>query len=364
MLPFKERSVNPFYQVNGVRPTQLYGLNYEENYNYKYDDLRFDGKTPEEFHLHNSCTNSRLAGIVMKDQSRRTTNQIRMVKTDDNTTIATIPHAFPTLGDVRRSSQKMFDFDLTPTLTDSSKGLQTNKIHLEVVSSDEKGHSIPAIAFKPTFDYIDPEGRRMIKVHVDYFKDYAPVVKFCDLDSSVEFLNSDGSYSDQVKRKVKQGKTTDAISPVKLTSMTNEFIFKNHQIEFDHDPLCHINLLQPRRRSGWGTECLPTERDPCHTAGCVKVVPWSGGYLEEHSNTVRTNLTVMVAWCGTLEADIYELQTESDFNNCENFPEDPMSYPRRLRRNQVDGFIVTGPGHRYFASKKCQDGVKVKIDFF
>ena len=148
MLPFKERSVNPFYQVNGVRPTQLYGLNYEENYNYKYDDLRFDGKTPEEFHLHNSCTNSRLAGIVMKDQSRRTTNQIRMVKTDDNTTIATIPHAFPTLGDVRRVSQKMFDFDLTPTLTDSSKGLQTNKIHLEVVSSDEKGQSIPAIAFK------------------------------------------------------------------------------------------------------------------------------------------------------------------------------------------------------------------------
>ena len=287
MLPFNEQLVNPFYQVNGVQPTQSYGLNYEEHFNYKYDDLLFDGRTPEEFLSDGLCGNRRLAGIVLKDQSRQTTNQIRMVKTDDDTTISTIPHAFATLGQVRTSSKHMVDFDLSKTLTASSKRLQTNKIHLEVLSSDEDGHSIPAVAFKPTFDYIDPDGRRIIKIHVDYFEDYAPVIKFCDLDSSVEFLNSDGSYSDQVKRKVnEEGKITDAVSPVKITSMKNEFIFQDHQIEFDYDPLCHINLPQTPRHG----ECLPTERDPCHSAGCVKVVPWSRRYLEDHGNTVRSRV--------------------------------------------------------------------------
>ena len=33
--PFNEPTVNPFYQVTGVNPTQQFSLNYEENYNYK-----------------------------------------------------------------------------------------------------------------------------------------------------------------------------------------------------------------------------------------------------------------------------------------------------------------------------------------
>ena len=289
MLPFTDQVVNPFYEVNGVQPTQVFGLNYEENYNYKYDDLLFNGRTPEEFFSSFSqiCFDRELAGIVMRDQARQTTNQIRLVRTDDDTTIATIPHAFETLAKVRSLSKHMIDFDFTKTLAASSKVGQTNKIHLEVVSSDGDGHSIPAVAFKPTFDYIDPDGRRVIKIHVDYFEDYAPVIKFCDLDSSVEFLNSDGSYSDQVKRKVNEaGKITTAISPVKITSMKNEFIFKNHQIEFDYDPLCHIKLPRTRRNG----ECLPTERDPCHSAGCVKVVPWSRAYLQDHGNTIRSRV--------------------------------------------------------------------------
>ena len=33
------------------------------------------------------------------------------------------------------------------------------------------------------------------------------------------------------------------------------------------------------------------------------------------------------------------------------------------RGKSVDGFIVTGPARRYFASKKCKEGFKVKIEF-
>ena len=56
---------------------------------------------------------------------------------------------------------------------------------------------------------------------------------------------------------------------------------------------------------------------------------------------VRTNLTVMVAWCGDQQkGDIFELQTEEDFDNCENFPLHPVSFPSQ---NSVDGFIVAPP---------------------
>ena len=88
-------------------------------------------------------------------------------------------------------------------------------------------------------------------------------------------------------------------------------------------------------------------------------MPWSLKYLEDHHNSVSSNLTVMVAWCGELQADIYELQTEADFNRCENFPEVPLTVSSQ---SDVNGIIVTGPGARYFASNKCEEGFKVKIE--
>ena len=93
----------------------------------------------------------------------------------------------------------------------------------------------------------------------------------------------------------------------------------------------------------------------------MKVVPWSLKYLEDQDNFVSSNLTVLVAWCGGEEqqADIYELQTEADLSHCENFPEVPLTVSST---NDVNGFIVTGPGARYFASKKCEEGFKVKIE--
>ena len=50
------------------------------------------------------------------------------------------------------------------------------------------------------------------------------------------------------------------------------------------------NLLDKVNGVKESEDCLPTERDPCHGAGCVKVVPWSIKYLQDQHNTVRSRL--------------------------------------------------------------------------
>ena len=76
---------------------------------------------------------------------------------------------------------------------------------------------------------------------------------------------------------------------------------------------------------------------------------------------METELTAIIAWCDGKEKGIYEVVTEKDFDNCENLPEYPVTYSSN---DPVDGFIVHGPGPRYFVSKwLCEEGMKVKIDF-
>ena len=189
-----------------------------------------------------------------------------------------------------------------------SQDLQSNTIHLELDSFDGEGKSISATAFKPTFDYIGLDGRRIIKIHVDYFGDYAPVIEHCDLELNLEFLESDGSKSVQVKRKIsKDGKTVNIDGLLKMRSMKNELTYNGHTISVEHDPFCYISLPMHQgmhQGSENGENGLLTERDPCQSAGCVKVVPWRLKYLTDHGNTVRSSLTVMVAWTGELQASL------------------------------------------------------------
>ena len=123
MPPFTDRSVNPFYPVTGENPVQWYGLEYEKNYKYKFDYLLFEGKTPEEFELNNPtlCKNKSYAGVTVKDMSKKTTNNIRLLKTEDSTVIATVHGIYTTFGLGERFSKKVLDFDLTETLTESSQ---------------------------------------------------------------------------------------------------------------------------------------------------------------------------------------------------------------------------------------------------
>ena len=98
---------------------------------------------------------------------------------------------------------------------------------------------------KPTFNFIDNVGQRTTKIHVGYFKEYAQKVEFCNLHTAIEFIRSDGNYSDQVQRVVnKDGGTKSVISPFIIISTKNQFIYDNHQIEVNYDPFCHVTVCK------------------------------------------------------------------------------------------------------------------------
>ena len=57
---------------------------------------------------------------------------------------------------------------------------------------------------------------------------------------------------------------------------------------------------------------------------------------------------------------MFELETEEDFNKCNNFPKNPVSYETE---GGLDGFLVIIRNKsRYFVSKEnCKNGLKIKI---
>ena len=175
-----------------------------------------------------------------------------VLRIDNGTNLANISnvHATPVVHGVP-ISPKAFDFDLTFSMINCGQhnhlcslyDLDTNMLHLSIISEDMYGNSIPPTAFKPTFNFIDYEGKRTTKIHVKYFQDYAPKMELCGLQTSIEFINSDGIYSDQVQRIVnKDGGTKKVLSPFKITSTKNEFIYENHQLEINYDPFCHVTV--------------------------------------------------------------------------------------------------------------------------
>ena len=197
------------------------------------------------------CNNKTYAAIVLKDRSIRTQNNMTVLRIDNGTNLANISnvHATPVVHGVQIS--KPFDFDLTFSMINcgpqnrlcSLYDLNTNMLHLEIKSKDMNGNSILPTAYKPTFNFIDYEGKRTTKIHVEYFQDYAPKTELCGLHTDIEFINSDGTYSDQVQRVVNNGGVTKKVhSPFKITSTKNEFFYDNHQIEFNYDPFCHVTV--------------------------------------------------------------------------------------------------------------------------
>lgn len=131
MPPFWNKTYNPdpIFEVTGKNATQSYGLDYETHYNYKYDQLIFDGKSPGEF-LPECSRRSIMAAITVKDETNTTTNDILIKKADDKKKIATIPNAFVTLGFQGITSEKKFYFDVTEELI----GVKLMNIDIEIVS--------------------------------------------------------------------------------------------------------------------------------------------------------------------------------------------------------------------------------------
>ena len=72
--------------------------------------------------------------------------------------------------------------------------------------------------------------------------------------------------------------------------------------------------------------------------------------------------TAVVVWCNDSEADIYEVETQEDFDNCSNLPDDQESDTDS--DDEMQGFLVKPGKTRHFVSKsQCDQGMKAKIEF-
>ena len=97
--------------------------------------------------------------------------------------------------------------------------------------------------FKPISEYVTADGVKKLKIFVEELSSYIPEVKFCDLDSTVEFLNRDGSYS----KAVTLGPHGPVVkSPFKILKSSNIFVYKSRRrkpsINIGYDPSCHLHV--------------------------------------------------------------------------------------------------------------------------
>ena len=249
MPPFTSPEVNPFFSLTGLNPTQAFGLNYRDNLCYSYDRLVFDGLTPAEFLESNQCGARQLATIVTRDSNIFTRNDLLIIdRSKNDEIIATVHNAFITTDKPWEHKEvngrrRSFDIDVTDHLENQ---LDSNTIDFEVISfSSSRGGIDVRVAnvYKPFSEFVTPEGGKKIKVRVDYFSSYYPQLRVCNLDVSVEFLNRDGTYNEDVSLEY-DGRNIEIENPFQISRKVNNFVFNSSSpaIDIGYDPSCHIHV--------------------------------------------------------------------------------------------------------------------------
>ena len=248
MPPFTSPAINPFFDQTGLNPTQAFGLNYRENYCYRYDRLVFAGLSPSEFLESNQCGSRQVATVVTRDSNRFTRNDLLIIdRSKDDEIIATVHNAFITTDKPWEHKQsngrrRSFDIDVTDHLDNH---LDSNTIDFEVISysSSRVGLDVRVEnVYKPFSEFVTPEGGKKIKVHVDYFSSYYPELRVCNLDVTVEFLNKDGTYNRDVFLEY-DGRNIEMENPFQISRKLNNFVFKSFSpINIGYDPLCHVHV--------------------------------------------------------------------------------------------------------------------------
>ena len=245
MPPYKNQIANPFFEVTGKNSSQAYGLNYQENYCYRYDNLIFNGTTPEQFYQTDQCGDRVLVSVLPRTTNKLTSNNIIITGTTRTGVTVTIENAFVTM-----EKPWPYDDDFTkrnPLLIDVTEyttNMDLNTLDFQVKSYDENGTEVDNV-FKPISEYVSPNGTRQLKIFVDQFSSYPPVMRFCNLDTTVEFLNRDGTYNQEVYQAYNQGNETvnrNVSNPVEIISRSNTFGYNGTTINIGYDPSCHVRV--------------------------------------------------------------------------------------------------------------------------
>merc|ERR1712227_246380 len=322
------------------------GLNYPKEFKYKYDSLLFDGKTPEQFYHDKKaqCFGKKIVGY--NPDGVPSINKVYIVDQGISESVGSYSLILP--------SRSNFLAELDVTTAFDKNGLDYNNLtfHFEIKSFDLDGNELDK-PFKPTSEYINLEGERIIRYHTSFFEEYNPKVLVAHLSATIEFVNDDGSLSNEVNVIVDQNNQVQPVNgSIELTSTKHQFLYGGHMVEagFNLDSYVKCN------KKG-----LPVKVDQDPN---VIVLPWNLKWIRENGDDfmIFYGQFAVVAWCSgkNTETDIYEVYSYEDFKHCTNHSDYPVHYSQD---NDVEGFIVrprTSPLVRYFVSKsKCKSGLKL-----
>jgi len=199
MPPFSNYTQHGDININPFVATKVHDTQYSTtdltNYNYDYDQLIFDGKTPEEFHdaYDSKCLNKSHLGYSVKDYKIPSTNRIFAVYSGSEFEVD-IYYTFPV------SMDPILGLHHTSDVTDSleENGIPVEEIrtvHYKVYSDDGSGNTIPSNLYKPTNEYFDKSEEKTIRYHVNHFDQYCSILRLNEEVVWLEFLNDDGSFA-------------------------------------------------------------------------------------------------------------------------------------------------------------------------
>ena len=173
-------------------PTQRQGLDYQDNFGYKYDDLLFNGLTPREFHSQEDqlCRNRTQVGIIVKDYTKGSVNKIIVRGTDHEV------GSFYVFQRIMNKPEKPYlVVDVTNKLDKLQISNDDKKIQFEVESYDLEGNRMEDNIFKPIVDIVGVDEERTNRIHTEHFVKYARKLRIPSLNTNLEFLKDDGSFA-------------------------------------------------------------------------------------------------------------------------------------------------------------------------
>jgi hypothetical protein len=302
LQPFNRKD-NPFKSTRD-NPTGPDGLNYKEKFCFEYEDLRFRGLTPSEFldkyiNAQHGCSGF-YAGVVMaypkREVSTRQTFDLVPIMPNIGT-VTNMGSGLPDSSKSRNISKQSFThplylYDVEYLLKDTSFDPLNKSYHFVMTKYETTdGKDLPLEdTFKPVVIYQKPGSNSFTyRLHSDHMEDYASNLVHCNLDSTVEFLNADGSYCGGV---FCDGKEVNG--PVSITKMINSFAVtsgykKTTNINVGYNPACHVQVAQYihvfysafiqsyfQCKSGQAVSGDPE----------IAVIPWELKWLTNHSNSV------------------------------------------------------------------------------
>jgi len=181
---------NPF-EITKINSRPNEGLDYENVFKYKYDNLLFQNAEPQDFDRTFTCTQKTSVGIHFRAPVP-SKYEIYAISNDQDYIVGDYAILTPTKSDL------LLEYDVTSALEEAGFTPNDKTLHFEIKSYDLDGNEIEG-TFKPTSEYRGLDGTRRVRYHTQHFDKYNPSVTISKLSTQIEFLNEDGTFSNKVE---------------------------------------------------------------------------------------------------------------------------------------------------------------------